>query len=303
MVVQSIPCNIKNYGGRRQQAVEYIVIHYTANDGDTDANNGNYFKNNVVGASAHWFVDEDSWTLSVPEDCIAWHCGASKYKHPSCRNGNSIGIEICDNERNGVVYPNAKTIRNALELTKQLMAKYNIPAKNVIRHYDVTGKLCPAYWSGTPEKDAKWKSEFWGKLDGSSAETGSGPEKGVLYRVQVGAFNKKQYATNYAKTVKAAGFDTFIVQIGGKYKVQTGAFSEKSNAKALAANLKSKGFDAFITTDSGKTAAPEKDLTEIALAVIYGAYGNGEARRNKLLAEGYDPDEVQEKVNEIFYKG
>lgn len=299
MVVQSIPCNIKNYGGRRQQPVEYIVIHYTANDGDTDANNGQYFKNNVVGASAHWFVDDDSYTISVPEDCIAWHCGASKYRHPYCRNGNSIGIEICDNVRNGVIYPTVKTIQNALELTKQLMAKYNIPAENVLRHYDVTGKLCPGYWCGSAENDAKWKSEFWNKLGGSSAAPGNTAAKDVLYRVQVGAFSSKQNAVNYAKTVKAAGFDTYLVQIGGRYKVQTGAFSEKSNAKALIARLKSKGFDAFITTDKGQAAAPKKDLTEVALACIYGTYGNGEARRQKLIAEGYDPDEVQDKVNEL----
>ena len=43
------------------------------------------------------------------------------------------------------------------------MAKYNIPQKNVIRHFDVTGKLCPAYWAGR-ENAAKWKAEFWDKL-------------------------------------------------------------------------------------------------------------------------------------------
>ena len=45
-----------------------------------------------------------------------------------------------------------------------LMAKYNVPADRVIRHCDVNGKPCPAYWCGTAEKDAKWKSEFWNKL-------------------------------------------------------------------------------------------------------------------------------------------
>ena len=43
------------------------------------------------------------------------------------------------------------------------MAKYNIPQKNVIWHFDVTGKLCPAYWAGR-ENAAKWKAEFWDKL-------------------------------------------------------------------------------------------------------------------------------------------
>lgn len=153
--------NKKNYGGTRNvNNIKYIVIHYTANDGDTDENNGKYFHNNVVGASAHYFVDDDSITQSVPDNYVAWHCGAKTYKHKKCRNDNSIGIEICDDVKNGVVYPSAKTIQNVVELTEHLMNKYSIPKENIIRHYDVTGKLCPAYWVD----DFKWKSEFWNKL-------------------------------------------------------------------------------------------------------------------------------------------
>ena len=43
------------------------------------------------------------------------------------------------------------------------MKKYNIPASNVIRHFDVTGKLCPAYWSGR-ENAGKWEKEFKSRL-------------------------------------------------------------------------------------------------------------------------------------------
>ena len=42
-----------------------------------------------------------------------------------------------------------------------LMKKYNVPAENVVRHFDVTGKLCPAYWTN----DAVWKKEFWNKIN------------------------------------------------------------------------------------------------------------------------------------------
>ena len=67
------PANSKNYGGKRSIGnIKYIVLHYTANNGDTDTGNGNYFANNIVGASAHYFVDEDSCTQAVPDDYIAW---------------------------------------------------------------------------------------------------------------------------------------------------------------------------------------------------------------------------------------
>lgn len=35
------------------------------------------------------------------------------------------------------------TVQAAIELTRELMEKYSIPADHVIRHYDVTGKICP----------------------------------------------------------------------------------------------------------------------------------------------------------------
>ena len=162
MNIKTVLANKKNYGSTRSTStIKYIVIHYTGNDGDTDENNGNYFKNNVVQASAHYFVDDDSITQSVPDNYVAWHCGAKTYKHKQCRNSNSIGIEICDDVKNGTIYPSAKTIANALELVAYLMNKYSIPKENVIRHYDVTGKHCPAYWID----NNMWKSEFWNKIE------------------------------------------------------------------------------------------------------------------------------------------
>ena len=119
-------------------------MHYTANDGDSDESNGRYFQQplNPV-ASAHYFVDDDSITQSVPEDFVAYHCGANSYRHPSCRNYNSIGIELCDAKRDGRVMATAKTIDNAADLVAMLCEKYGIPTDHIIRHYDVTGKLCP----------------------------------------------------------------------------------------------------------------------------------------------------------------
>ena len=136
-----------NSGGKRTAKIEWIVMHYTANDGDSDESNGRYFQRplNPV-ASAHYFVDDDSITRSVPDDFVAYHCGAYQYKHPSCRNANSIGIEMCDAKRDGKVMATEKTIQNAAELVYQLCKQYKIPYDHIIRHYDVTGKLCPAYW-------------------------------------------------------------------------------------------------------------------------------------------------------------
>lgn len=174
--------NKKNYGNSRNvNTIKYITIHYTGNDGDTDERNSTYFSNNIIKASAHYFVDDDSITQSVPDNYIAWSVGGSKYSNCSttgggkyygkCTNTNSISIELCDITKDGKVYPSAKTIANAIELTQSLMKKYNIPKENVIRHFDVNGKSCPAYWCGNATKNKLWLTEFHNKLTTTKSST------------------------------------------------------------------------------------------------------------------------------------
>ena len=122
--------------------IKYIVVHYTGNNGDTALANTNYFKS-YRGASAHYFVDDTSIYQSIEDKNIAWHCGANSYKHPYCRNSNSIGVELCSYIISGKYAFKPKTVDNAVWLVKELMERYNVPITNVIRHYDVTGKICP----------------------------------------------------------------------------------------------------------------------------------------------------------------
>lgn len=148
--------NPKNYGGTRTAGqIRYIVIHYTANDGDRAANNAAYFQSNVVEASAHYFVDDTTVYRSVPDLTVAWAVGGQKWSdcpetgggtmHGLVCNGNSISIELCDTVKDGSYGATEATLSNAAELARFLMEKYNIPVSNVYRHFDVTGKHCPAY--------------------------------------------------------------------------------------------------------------------------------------------------------------
>lgn len=135
-------CNSQNFTPGRSRKVKYLVIHYTSNQGDTAKNNADYFAREEVGASAHYFCDESEIWQSVKDTDTAWHCGAKTYKHPECRNSNSIGIEICMNDKSGKVRQGS--IDTAAELARYLMKRYGILLANVIRHHDVTGKDCPA---------------------------------------------------------------------------------------------------------------------------------------------------------------
>ena len=146
MLINKLLANKSNYTKNRTKKIEYIVIHYTANNGDTAKGNCNYFNSPNRNASAHYFVDEKEIWQSVEDSDTAWHCGTNgKYYHSKCRNDNAIGIELCsERDSKGMYYFNQETISNAIELTKMLMKKYNIPIENIVRHYDVTKKVCPA---------------------------------------------------------------------------------------------------------------------------------------------------------------
>lgn len=140
-----------NYKVNNSRTIKYIVLHYTGNDGDSAKANTNYFKSVYRGASAHYFVDESEIWQVVEDDHVSWHCGdtqkftngGASYKR-IITNTNSIGIEMCSDKVNGVYIITEKTLANTVELVVYLMKKYKIPLENVVRHYDVTGKLCPA---------------------------------------------------------------------------------------------------------------------------------------------------------------
>ena len=158
------PCNPANYTQKNRAETKYIVVHYTANKGDTAKNNADYFAREKVGASAHFFVDENEIWESVPETDVAWHCGAKQYKHSECRNANSIGVEICMNDEQGKVRQGS--IDHAARLVRELMQQYKIPPKHVLRHFDVTGKRCPAPMVDNPDL---WRA-FKNKLTGVEQE-------------------------------------------------------------------------------------------------------------------------------------
>lgn len=152
-------CNPSNYRKGREFPVHWIVLHFTANNGDTAKNNADYFANNAnLRASAHYFVDPNEIYQSVKDSDTAWHCGKERggSYFNDCRNANSIGIEMCSVIRNGVYVIPDETVRNAAELVRYLMARHHVPVSRVYRHYDVTHKECPEPWVRNPKQWEKF---------------------------------------------------------------------------------------------------------------------------------------------------
>ena len=181
--------------------------------------NCQYYAGQYIGASAHYFVgfDGEIWQ-SVEDADIAWHCGASSYKHGACRNSNSIGIEMCVRKRSTASmgatdkdwYFEDATVESTAELTRYLMDKYGVPASNVIRHYDVTGKICPNPYVYNCTQHV-W-DEFKKKISGNTA--GNAPEENKqLYRVRKSWKDAKSQLGAYSvlENAKAACKDGYTV--------------------------------------------------------------------------------------------
>lgn len=178
--------------------IEYIVIHDTGNKKDSDEGNAKYFSEDKRGASAHYFVDDDSITQVVEDEDIAWHVGDGKGAF-GITNKNSLGIEMC--RVNSTV--TTTTEANTIELVKSLMKKYNVPIERVVRHYDASRKPCPVSF-----QDNNW--DRWNKFKRKLVEPVQTSKN--LFRVQVGAFGEEVNAKAMLEKLKQAGFDGIITR-------------------------------------------------------------------------------------------
>lgn len=141
------------------RTIKYIAIHYTAG-GSSNPGRAINMKNSwesTKRASADFGVDDRDMVQFNPDpkNYYCWSVGdkkASKVNVPDGRNSNTISIEICSSLKKGTSVEKANhegwyytdaALENAVKLTKILMKKFNIPVERVVRHYDISGKLCP----------------------------------------------------------------------------------------------------------------------------------------------------------------
>ena len=156
-----------NNSNRSASQIKFLVIHYVGAVSNAQ-NNANYFYNTYRGASAHYFVDENSIWQIVEENDTSWHCGTTGKYYNDCRNSNSIGIEMCC-KNNGQWYFEEATVNNTIELAKEICARYGIDRAHVVRHYDVTRKVCPEPYV---RDNAAW-NKFLDRIFGSNSSSGS----------------------------------------------------------------------------------------------------------------------------------
>jgi N-acetylmuramoyl-L-alanine amidase len=162
--------NIFSRPGTPLGKVRGIVVHWVANPGTGAIANRNYFeslksqpqatagqRNKGRYASAHFIVGlEGEVVQCLLEDEMAYHVGAVEYSPLALRrlsaypNSCTLGIELCHINWEGEF--TKETLRAAKELIAELCERYSLTAKDVYRHYDITGKDCPRYFVKNEDK-------------------------------------------------------------------------------------------------------------------------------------------------------
>lgn len=119
---------------------EGIILHYVGNPGTSAWANANYFHHVDKAVSANYVVDDDHVYEIIPPDRKSYGTSNSYY------NSHFVQIEMCHKDNTG--YISEATLANVVWLCKKLIAQYG--CDKVIRHYDVTGKICPKWYVEHP---------------------------------------------------------------------------------------------------------------------------------------------------------
>lgn len=152
--------------GTELEKINGVVIHYVGNPGTSAQANRNYFESLSSGeegvyASSHFVVGLEGEVLQ----CIPL---SEKAYASNGRNGDTIAVEVCHPDETGEF--SAVTYNRCVELTAWLCRTFRLdPEEDVIRHYDVTGKLCPLYYVEHPEAWDAFRADVAAEMEAQAA--------------------------------------------------------------------------------------------------------------------------------------
>jgi N-acetylmuramoyl-L-alanine amidase CwlA len=157
--VQVLTVNEYSRPQTKLEKVKGIVIHYTANPKSSAQNNRDYFENlkdsQDTKASSHFVVGLEGEIIQcIPSTEISYASNE--------RNGDTLAIECCHPDESGKF--NKETYESTVHLTAFLCKKFGLSGSDVIRHYDITGKNCPAYFVDKEEEWEQFKKDVDTKL-------------------------------------------------------------------------------------------------------------------------------------------
>lgn len=215
-----------------------------------------------------------------------------------------IGCSVPEDERSWCSSSRSNDMR---AVTIEVASDRDNPCNVTDKAYETLITLIVDICKRNGIKELKWKADesLIGQVDKQNitvhrwfAQYKACPGDYLYNRIgDIAAKVNKQLGAVSTKAPEPAPVETKVL-----YRVQVGAYGVKQNAENMLTKLKSEGYDAILVEVGTTTApvAPKKSNAELAREVLDGKWGNGEDRKNRLRAEGYDPAAVQAEVNKLL---
>ena len=168
VTVDYIPTNEYSRPGTPLEEISGVVVHYVGNPGTTAAANRSFFANLALThetyASAHFLVGLDGEILQcVPLTEIAYCSNTA--------NDYTVSIEVCHPDDTGKF--DDATMESLEKLVAWLCETFSLdPAEDVIRHYDVTGKICPKYYVENEDAWLAFKQDVSARIEEDKTANG-----------------------------------------------------------------------------------------------------------------------------------
>lgn len=299
-----------NRNSPRNHVIDTITIHCVVGQCSVETIGDVFYPTSRQASSNYGIGPDGRIGMYVEEKDRSW-CSSS-----ASNDNRAVTIEVASDTKEPYAVTDAayKSLiklvadickRNGIKELKWKADKSligQVDKQNMTVHRWFANKSCPGEYLYSRHGQIAAEVNAILKGQSSNKNTSANPQStGTIYRVQTGAFSKKENADAMIAKVKSAGFSTCMVKTDGLYKIQVGAFSNHTNAEAMVNKLKAAGFDSFITTKGGEAVSNKRtSIEEIACEVIRGIWGNGSDRKKRLAAAGYDYYAVQKKVNEIL---
>lgn len=290
----AVHTNISPNSSTRTAKISKITIHHAAGNCSVEEL-GRIFEHTSRQASSNYGIGTDGRIgLYVDESRRAWTS--------SNRDNDNVAvtIEVANDGGSPDWHVSDKALQSTINLCVDIcqrngIAKLNFTGDkggNLTMHKWFASTLCPGKYleSKFPyiaQEVNKRLSE--GQSDSVTTNTPedkkpvSGGSGGVVYRVQVGAYNSKSWAEKQVSKLKAAGFGAYIAVVDGKlYRVQIGEYATKQEAETQLAKVNKAGYTGFVTTLSG-TITPVESNTIKAGSIVM-VKGNAPDYAGKILS-------------------
>ena len=237
---------------------------------------------------AHFYCNRDTIVQVVPIENIGYHTGDW---WSNCR---SVGYEVCESlsasDEEFLQNEDVTLLKAAADLVEAGMP---ISRETVRLHHEFVPTSCPhrsmELHGGTTESVRSYfieRMQYFASLGNNLAE--------ILHKY----FPEEEFRMNTWVRHEVFNNDNEVVRqvIRGEWGVGQERIKQLTEAGYNAERIQEKVNLAL----QGSQINDTKTMDAVAYEVIQGDWGNGEERKERLEAAGYDYDAVQQRVNELL---